>query len=210
MFKPAGIIVVLLVLSFTSISVASAEPANELTIRVHDYAHLPTALVALTEQRVREIYSSIGVSTRWIPSVDPTESAGKAIPRQAGELVLIILSPSMVRRKALPDEVLGTAAVAPESGASVAYILFDHVSRVAGASTLQIVNVLAPVIAHELGHLLLQIGSHSRGGLMRAFWSVRAFMGHNPQETAFTPAQGDDIRRAIRRRNGDEPNGGSN
>src|SRR5262249_52414802 len=146
---------------------------------------------------------------RWIPSVDPTESAGNPIPRRAGELVLIILNPSMVRQKALPDEVLGTADVARRAAArwpmSCSITSVELLARPRCISS----TCWPPSSPHDLGHLLLQVGSHSREGLMRAFWSIRAFTVHNPQETAFTSAQGDDIRRAIRRRTGDQPNRGS-
>ena len=44
--------------------------------------------------------------------------------------------------------------------------------------------VLATVLAHEIGHLLLPEGSHSQDGLMRAKWfgSMKAVPGFNRRQ----------------------------
>ena len=54
--------------------------------------------------------------------------------------------------------------------------------------------LLARVIAHEFGHLLLRSGDHSKSGLMRAVWSTRELRRNRAKDWAMTSRQTADIR----------------
>jgi hypothetical protein len=105
----------------------------------------------------------------------------------------------MSRRTLMSDEVVGMAAVTPEDGGRIAYILFDRVCHVAGASASDSMDVMGLVMAHELAHLLLPYGSHARTGLMRATWAVTDLRDSAHLRFDFTRAQADSINQRLRR-----------
>ena len=45
------------------------------TVRVHDYAQIPTESIARAQQLVTETYRAIGVRTVWLPTVRPAEAS---------------------------------------------------------------------------------------------------------------------------------------
>ena len=56
---------------------------------------------------------------------------------------------------------------------------------------------MAFVVAHEVGHLLLPIGSHSPDGLMRGRWDVNDLRRTDPRAISFTPRQAELIRDTL-------------
>jgi len=90
------------------------------------------------------------------------------------------------------ERALGTAAV----GTRVAIIPYPRVLELASNGSATVGLVLGHVIAHELGHLLLQRATHSAAGLMRATLDLQlAQQGR----LLFTAAEGQAIRAAIAR-----------
>jgi hypothetical protein len=73
----------------------------------------------------------------------------------------------------------------------LATVYGDRVVRRAAGRINQSV-LLGRTIAHELGHLLLGLRTHSRSGLMREFWSDEELRRNHMPDWAFAP---DDRRR---------------
>jgi len=65
------------------------------------------------------------------------------------------------------------------------------------ASTAQI---LAHAMAHEIGHLLLNLETHSDSGIMRATWDVRTLQDACYGYLLFTPQQAELMRTEVQRR----------
>jgi hypothetical protein len=63
-------------------------------------------------------------------------------------------------------------------------------------------QVLGHVIAHEVGHLLLNQQVHSPQGIMRGEWSFVDFRDMTSGMLLFTPQQAEFLRADVRRRNG--------
>ena len=195
---------------------ADAAPAaagsNELsmTIRVYDYQHLPLASIARAQQRVTDIYSTIGVRTEWREVTRPSQAQGfdpKTIP-DAEDLLVIVLRPEMSRHKQFSDNVLGSAVVTPHDGGRIAYVLFDRLKEMAKVAAADPMDAMGVVIAHELGHLMLPGQGHSSMGLMRATWSPRELRSAFEGQMAFTTEQGISIRSRLLRMasvSGDKP-----
>ena len=53
----------------------------------------------------------------------------------------------------------------------IAYVFYDRIKRVAVSHQASVERALGHVIAHELGHLLIGVNSHSNEGLMRPGWN---------------------------------------
>ncbi len=88
----------------------------------------------------------------------------------ATHLVLKILPHALNAKVRDRSDVLG-AAIVDESGSSYyAYVFYERVQGLAKERRLGSA-LLANVIVHELGHLLLESNSHAVSGIMSGHWS---------------------------------------
>jgi hypothetical protein len=150
----------------------SATPApgrqeTTLVLHVTNYAALSRDILDVASSRVAMVYQRIGVRTVWVDGEVSSEE------RQDGRLhfSILLLSRDMaekqIKARGIKDGVLGIAH--PPSGR--ASIFRDRIATMAGAPT-HLANPLGDVIAHEVGHLLLGVDSHSSTGIMRARTNV--------------------------------------
>jgi hypothetical protein len=194
---------------------ASLSETNQaITIGIDDYANVGRATLMEAKTTAARIFRKAGVESRW------TES-GPAISRTTGNSVdpgifilsdiqLRILPGSMAERLGLPDGVLGVAPGA-EAGRRLAYVFYNRVASLAqelmwkrvrgdvceSASTTQI---LGHAMAHEIGHLLLNLETHSDTGIMRANWDVRMLHDACYGYLLFTRQQAESMRAEVERR----------
>jgi hypothetical protein len=142
------------------------------TIVVHIASHATVApdVLAGAMARVADIYRMIHVRIEW-------DDRGVAVSRASiGErhLNVLLLTRDLRARKiaeeAEKQSVLGYAH--PPSGR--AYIFFDRIAALPGPET-SLATQLGDVIAHEVGHLILENHTHSPKGIMRASLGVRTF-----------------------------------
>jgi hypothetical protein len=195
-------------------------PASSLetypTIRIHvdDYANVDRRTLMEAERVTAAIFRKAGVESLWkgfgpaangtpVVSVDPRLFI-------LSDIQLGILPRRMTDRLRLPDGVLGVAPGA-ETGRHLAYVFYDRVESLAGgqsgrrvhgnicdsASTAQI---LGHAMAHEIGHLLLNLKTHSDGGIMRGSWDVRTLQDACYGYLLFTREQGEAMRTEVNRR----------
>jgi len=76
-----------------------------------------------------------------------------------------------VRSEVASTDMLGEAFFS-DSGGYVADVYFGEIRTLASSKTIDPISLLAYVMAHELGHLLLG-PDHSPNGIMRASWDNR-------------------------------------
>jgi hypothetical protein len=94
--------------------------------------------------------------------------------------------------EALGASVTGIAiSGAPDARSRIAYILYNRIERFALAQGAPVARGLGHVIAHEIGHLLLGVNSHSRDGLMQPDWL--------PRDTRLQTLTKDQVRAVWRR-----------
>lgn len=191
----------LVVLIGASILVAPSGPRAEsrnmpsIRVRIYDYADVARDTLMQAQQLAASFYSRIDVAIDW---ADTFSLRGrKERYRGDGRLqdfTINVLSRSMVARTTWPKDAIGTAVVAPQGGGRIAYVLYDRLRDAAAASGWPLQDLLAVVIAHELGHLLLPPGAHSSDGLMRSGWDVAELRRFRLDSLGFTPDQKDLIR----------------
>jgi hypothetical protein len=85
-------------------------------------------------------------------------------------------------------DVLGTAYPNEKGAGYFAYVFYDRIQELAQRRRLGHA-LLADVMAHEIGHLLLGSTSHSASGIMCAHWNYEELRNVSEGAMAFVPAQ---------------------
>ena len=163
----------------------AAEPGNVWTIdlQVENEARVPARVLETTRAEVARIFANAGLTVRW------TEIA----PRFTVKIV-----PQVLGYGRAGSPVMGVAL--RRTNGSTAQIFFKQVQDFARTYHVDLSTILAYVIAHEVGHLLLPGHGHSPSGLMRADWDNPLARDVVKGSLTFTEAQAARIR-------ADHPNG---
>ena len=152
-------------------------------------AGLRADLVARAAAEVVRLYSLIGVDIEWVTSV----------PENGGRLRSVCL----VTRDSGEDSsgsshVLGVTYTRPGEPGKRAHVFVQRAQRASLQFSVPICDVLAVVIAHELGHMLMPDGSHSKTGLMSAELGADHFRLASAGLLHFSPETATVIRRGLR------------
>jgi hypothetical protein len=145
-------------------STAAASPADArptMEIVVLNQANVPATLLLKAQEHASLIYAEAGVDVVW---VEPMSAA-----RLASGRVHLVVSVSGIAPAKRPM-VLGYASRSHHRSGGVSFAFFSRVKDFARVQHADVSQVLAYVIAHEIGHLLLSFDSHSDAGIMRAVW----------------------------------------
>jgi hypothetical protein len=208
----AGLI---LIAGFTGFgeSAAAGSPETSVTITIHVYNHAEVDHKALVEAEkvATGIFRKAGVECRWVSPALTFENKQENSADQGlldlSHIQLDILPPLMAERLGLPNNVMGLAPGA-ERDRQYVYVFYNSVEALAQrqirtlstsrrpthASTAQI---LGHVIAHEIGHALLNIKSHSATGIMRGDWNPKDLQDAAYGYLLFTPQQAEIIRADV-------------
>ena len=158
--------------------VASTAP-SPLSVAVFDYARVPPQWLSWAKQEMSRIYGEIGVEITWhdassdarTNSRDTLQPDTGTLPQAA--LIVLILPESQATQERIPQSVIGYSAGTADECRRVAYVLYGRMDqfRLEQAPAIYRAKLLAYLMAHEVGHLLLPVQSHSPSGIMRAQWS---------------------------------------
>jgi hypothetical protein len=139
---------------------AQAEPAAvpRVVLHVRDYQDVPARDLTSAEELASRAYESVGILLEW------TDGAARvASPDDRRHFDVVILTKEMTDRTAKADS-LGQASPVTRR----AYIYYRRILNHAFETKSDPTRVLALVLAHEVGHLLLPtLRSHTTNGLMR-------------------------------------------
>jgi hypothetical protein len=195
---------------------AAASTENSLTITIHvqNLAEVDHKTLMEAEKVATGVFRKAGVETKWI-NLSPSSENGREKSTGGGMLNLShiqldILPPAMAERLGCPNNVMGLAP-GKERDRQLVYLFYDKVEAIAewqmrsqvegGISIYAIrVQILGHAIVHEIGHLLLNLESHSETGIMRANWDLRQLQDACYGYLAFTPPQAEAIRLEVVRR----------
>jgi hypothetical protein len=165
---------------------ATAEPRHLKTIAivVVNEAAVREDLLKHAQRQATRIYEPLDVALKWTDSMiaEPT----------ALRLTIKIVPYSKLGHG---EDAMGLAI----KGGNLAYVFYGRVSDFAEQHQLETATVLAHVIAHEMGHLLLPNRPHSSSGIMRASWhrAHQLAIMRSPRGLSFTSAEVELIRQSI-------------
>jgi hypothetical protein len=170
-------------------------------VRLYDLAGAPPADIARATTEASEIFDRIGVRLTWL---DCGAAAAEARCNEiSGPAVLNLrLMPShMQPREGLPKSIFGFALMSTNGGfATTANVYFESVSEISDGRKLRRSVVLGAMMAHELGHLLLGINSHSKIGLMTLPWGPKVLLDADRGMLGFSNDEADRVRQAAQAR----------
>jgi hypothetical protein len=194
----------------------SADTSLTVIIHVYNSAEVDHKTLMEAEKVATEIFRKVGAESRWLDVALTSESKQENSVDQGSfnlsHIRVNIYPRLMDERLGLSNKVLG---LAPGTGPDrqVIYVFYNRVETLAHsqvraadegsirrpATTPQI---LGHAIAHEIGHLLLNLESHSATGIMRGDWDLNDLQGVASGFLLFTPQQAEVIRAEVARRVG--------
>lgn len=183
-------------------SLGAAEPGSKVTVFVYNYAAVPTEVLALTEAEASRIYQQAGIEIQWLdcPLAPRDADQFPACQVQPGptKLALRILSRSMAERLRQAEDSFGFALY-PEDGsvATVANVFSYDAEQLANRRGMRHGVILGHLAAHELGHLIMGVGSHSSVGIMHVPWHLRELDSIAEGSLLFTSREGNRMRRQV-------------
>jgi hypothetical protein len=142
---------------------AGAERAEAipLVVIVHDRAEVLPATLDQALKEAARIYWQLGVALTW-------HSDSARVGAQAFSVQLIIQD----KLRPAPDRgeqvVMGVALAPGRDCRGTVYLFNDQVEEFSSSRRIRSALAMGTVIAHEIGHVLLQRKGHSPEGLMRA------------------------------------------
>jgi hypothetical protein len=141
---------------------ATSQHAQIITLKVvvDDLASVPPDILEKAREQAARVFQNIDVEVIWLGAVQRED------PAIIESVMMVYLFPqSITHRLNPPQNALGMAA-----GARVATVFYDRIEGLFSKGAAEDIScALGHVIAHEMGHLLLQSKpqSHSPSGIMQ-------------------------------------------
>ena len=148
-----------LICSFVLYGGCAAQPAQRFTVVVYNDAGVPAPVLKKARDIAESIYGEAGVTLLWKEHAASSPGAMEFFVR------------IVPRALNLPGEDFGIAFVGSDGRGIQADIFYSGIDRMAKNSSVNPAEIMGHVMAHELGHLLLGLNSHSNLGIMQARWS---------------------------------------
>ena len=179
---------------------------------MYDYAQVPKWVLTDAKKIAADIFRDAGIETSWLDCpVSPTSSPPSSTclkPLDPAVLVLRILSRSMALRVPGPRDRFGFALLSKKQHFPyVANVFFHRIHDLANGRVTFWPTLLGHIMAHEMGHLLLGQGNHSRKGIMAVEWSEKDLQRATQGSLRFNSRQVEKIQAEVPRRMREQSNG---
>jgi hypothetical protein len=190
-----------------SLMLASAS-AEQLRVVVYDQARLPKNVTRTALENLRRIFHQAGIEIEFVagdaaaseaslityPAPPPKgrEQEAACLARRDIALEIVAVTPGAVK-----SSILGMAQPLARAGLN-ARVFDDRIQDAARRENRTHAVVLAHVIAHEIGHVLLRTNAHSGGGLMSARWTAFEYSHIARSFMFFTADQSRSMRMTLR------------
>ncbi len=164
------------------------DPVPAIRVHVDNYSQASSTTLSRAEREAGRIFGEAGLRIVWLncpvgssPSVSGNPCQG---PLEPTDIVLRIISEPA--KNTFQDSVFGFAVV--PLVASVYYDYAVHSAKI-DAADFEVPILLGCVVAHEIGHLLLGLNSHSGAGIMQRQWERKQIRQAMTGSLCFTPEQ---------------------
>ena len=158
--------------------------AADVTVLMNGDAIVPNPVSYPAKTQVTRIFTAIGVRLVW----QSKESQAASPFRIHAKFTTSI--PKSSHPGAL-------AYAEPFNGNPVITVMYDRILATAAGRPRLVSALLAHVLAHEIGHILLATDSHANTGIMKALWSNADYEEMERTPMLFEPEDEDSIRKRI-------------
>jgi hypothetical protein len=168
-----------------------------ISVWVFNFARVPDSTLTRAENLATEIFRAAGVEIAWtncnLATTDLPENphCDESLHRLHLEVRVL---PDIPAVPCTAERPMGVAL------GDLASVSHRRVREDANDFRVMPQVVLGPVLAHELGHLLLGPNSHSEKGIMRLRWQPEDYTPPFLRGWSFTPEQAQSIRTEVKRR----------
>ncbi len=181
---------------------ASGEPGPKIKVTIYNYAEAPSATLAEAEAAAARIFERAGIEISWqehrATDLDTKTIANRLRTRNEVHITMHIIPRSMAARLAPSQICLGLSVVpGGNKRGDMAWVFYHRVEELARRRSLSAADSLGHAMAHEIGHLLLGVNSHSPTGLMRARWDQSDLLRAAKGWLIFTDAEAGHLRREV-------------
>lgn len=183
----------------------AAGPNPKVTVLVYNYAEISSKKLAQTEREAARIFQQSGIDTEWVGCPLTVHESDKfpacpLQPRQADLILRIVTQPMADRLRDVRDSFGFTMFPDDGSMPKTANVFSHDAEQIAKNNRVTSTAMLATVIAHEIGHLLLGRESHSSVGIMKARWRRDDLQTIARGRMVFTPEQSKRMRSTAQTR----------
>jgi len=164
--------------------------ASAFRVLVFNFRQVSTDILSNAENEAGQIFGNAGMQVVWQECPTGNEPCRIGL----GPVFFLAIKAGPVQNKFL-DVVSGQAIVANQ----LAVVYYDALPRVGRGKTgtHEASTLLACVIAHELGHLLLGAYGHSIHGIMRDRWDIEQTRLALMSQLAFLPEESKLMKSAL-------------
>ena len=169
MFRKIAIFIVGIVLWGSSSAHAWSNPM--FTVNVYNDARVSPALLQHSESIAGKIFQQAGFAILWKDCSQAHVERQKMCLGTPDEIAFAVrIVPHSL---SLSGEAFGVAFVGSDGQGTQADVFYSGIEQLTNDSSANPADIMGHVMAHELGHLLLGLNSHSSLGIMQAHWTDR-------------------------------------
>jgi hypothetical protein len=183
-----GIAILIAVVSLPRAVRAQSNSPSSISVRVIDDAGVDRGVLKKAQRLASGIYARAGIDLSWSASADTPID---------GVFMIHIVRKSLGGETS-NDRVLGVAPRALHQRARHAWVFYERILDYSAALGLSITGLLAGVMTHELGHLLLDPTSSHGIGVMQESWGAPQVSALMIGRVAFTPEEAATMRLHVR------------
>jgi len=171
--------------------ISSSDTQAEIRARVYDYAGVSPTTLVKAKAVASEVLGAAGARVVWadcqLRAEDPAKDAACALPMTPADLLIRVIDKKMADGVSSRDRLGFARHVEGFDWLAAAY--FHKALELEKRNLADRSVVLGAIMAHEIGHLLLDDGSHSSQGIMRPLWSKSELKQLAQGRMRFTPEQ---------------------
>ena len=176
---------------------ARSLPTTQVTIAIHNDARVPESVLTEAAQEASRIFRQAGVETDWIVC-HPSNAVTSTQPGCLSPVGLTHYSLRIVMWSSrLGDSTFGIAFLSEKGVGTYSDVFYPSVEKLHSDLDTSLSRVLGHVMAHEIGHLLLGLRSHSVLGIMQPHWQGEALRRIGMGTLLFTAEQARSMRERL-------------
>jgi len=174
---------------------AEASEHPSLEIYVYNHAGVRHEVISQAEEDATRIFRLAGLRALWVncSTAGPAGTNCNGLPQSGTVIVQLVHDTRNLR-----SEVFGAAFLGQDGNGRYIDVYYDRVKELHCGWSLRLQSVLSHVIAHEIGHLLLGVNSHSQWGIMRGLWEGEEMKAAERGRLLFSSEQSRRMREKLR------------